>query len=81
MIRKSMTAALALSVLAGSALVATTAPSLAGGKHFHGHHKHHKIHRHVYGYGYGYHPGGCFIKKVKVHGYYGWHWKKVRVCY
>lgn len=78
MIRKTLSAALALSVLAGSALVATSTPSLAGGKHFHGY-KHHKIYRPAYGHGY--YPGHCFYKKIKVHGHYGWHWKKIRVCY
>ena len=69
MIRKTLAAALTVATLTGSALFATTTASQAG----------------YYGGGYGgYYGGGyvqhCFYKKVKVRGYYGWHWKRIRVC-
>ena len=71
MFRKTLAAALTVATLTGSALFASTTASQAG----------------YYGGGYGgYYGGGygggyhCFYKKVKVHGYYGWHWKKIRVC-
>ena len=87
MFANTLRAGLALALIAGTALAAGSAPAMAGGKHFkkHGHHfKGHHYKGHYYKghhyYGHGYYPAHCFTKKVKVHGYYGWHWKKVRVC-
>ena len=35
-------------------------------------------------YGYAYAPGpyygGCYWTRHRVHGAYGWHWRRVRVC-
>jgi len=76
MIRKTLSAALAVAVLSTAALTATAAPSLAGHKH-HGHHGHHFKHKFKYKYVYN---DYCFWKKVKVYGHYGWHWEKVWVC-
>ena len=74
MFRKTLTAAIAVAAISGSALLATSTASQAG--YYGG----------GYGYNGGYHGGysyapSCFYKKVKVHGYYGWHWKRVRVCH
>jgi hypothetical protein len=68
--KKTLATALTVAVLAGSAFATSTTQSQAGyyGGHYGG------------GYGYVYTPK-CFWKKVKVHGYYGWHWKKIRVCH
>ncbi len=68
--KKTLATALTVAVLAGSAFATSTTQSQAGyyGGHYGG------------GYGYVYAPK-CFWKKVKVHGYYGWHWKKIRVCH
>ena len=74
MIRKTLTAALTFAVLSGSALVASTASSEAG--YYGG----------GYGGGYGgYYGGGyggyhCYTRKIRVYGYYGYHWKRIRVC-
>ena len=74
MIRKTVTTALTVAVLAGSAMFASTAASNAGGYYGGGYYGG----GHGYGYGYAKH---CFYKKVKVHGYYGWHWKRIKVCH
>ena len=34
-----------------------------------------------HGYVQHYYQPACFIKKVKVWGHYGYHWKKIRVCH
>jgi len=83
MIRKTVSAALTAAVIAGSALIATTGASFAGGYGGYGYgggygYNHGYNHRQTYRTGY-YQPR-CFYKKVKVHGYYGWHWERVRVC-
>ncbi len=83
MFRKSAVAAIAIAVLSTSALVTTTASSQAGG---YGHKQHHGYNNHGYNgyghgnYGYTYYKPHCFWTKVKVHGYNGWHWEKVKVC-
>jgi len=66
MFAKTLTAAIAVATISGSALFASSAPSQAG----------------YYGYGYqgGYHQPKCYYKKIKVWDYYGWHWEKVQVC-
>ena len=69
--KKTLATALTVAVLAGSATFATTNASQAGyyGGHYGG-----------YGYGYKFRRH-CFYKKIKVWGYYGYHWKKIRVCH
>jgi hypothetical protein len=74
MIKTLTTASLALAALVGASLASTTTASAGG-----------------YGYGYSNHYGYssgyvstyepvCYIKKIRVHTYYGWKIKKVRVC-
>ena len=70
MIKTLTTASLALAALVGASLASTTSASAGG-----------------YGYGYtnnyGYvstYEPVCYIKKIRVHTYYGWKIKKVRVC-
>ncbi len=72
MIKTLTTASLALAALVGASLATTTSASAGG-----------------YGYGHGYSNGYghvstyepvCYIKKIRVHTYYGWKIKKVRVC-
>ena len=71
--KKTIAAALTVAVLATSATFATTNASQAG--YYGGYHK-------GYGYGYGYKfRKHCYWKKIKVWGYYGYHWKKIRVCH
>ena len=66
--KKTIASALTVAVLAGSAMFASTSASQAG--YYGGH------------YGYNNYYGGyhCFYKKVKVWGYYGYHWKRIKVC-
>ena len=73
MIRKTLSTALAVAVISGSAMFASTAQSSAGGYYGGGY----------YGGGYSnyYYQPVCHWKKIKVWGYYGYHWKKVRVCH
>ena len=74
MIRKTLTTILTVAAISSSAMFATATASNAGGYYggyYGGYGKH---------YGWGYHKK-CFYKKVKVHGYYGWHWKKIRICH
>ena len=72
MFRKTLTAALAIAAISGSALLSTASASQAG---------YHGGYGYGHGYGYGYRGGyHCFTRKVKVHGYYGWHWKRIKVC-
>ena len=68
--RTTLTAAMAVAVLASSALFATTSASEA--------HKRHK--RHDNSYGYSYYQPHCFWKEVKVWDHYGYHWETVKVC-
>ncbi len=69
MIRKTLAATLTAAVLAGSALVATSAPASA---HGYGHRHHYNNY---------YYQPYCFYKKVKVWDYYGgYFWKRIRVC-
>lgn len=65
--KNTLAAVLTIAVLAASATLATTTPSRAG--YYGG----------QYGYGHGYRHK-CFYKRIKVWGYYGYHWKRVRVC-
>ena len=68
--KKTVTAALAVAVLSASAMFATTAPSNAGYWGGYGYYKPY--------YGYKHH---CYYKKVKVWGYYGYFWKRIKVCH
>ncbi len=68
MIKTLTTASLALAALVGASLATTTSAS-AGGYGYSNH----------YGYVSTYEPV-CYIKKIRVHTYYGWKIKKVRVC-
>ncbi len=34
-----------------------------------------------YGYNNHYYQPACFYKKIKVWGYYGYHWKTIKVCH
>lgn len=70
MFRKSLAAALTVATISGSALVAGTSVSQAG---YYGGYSGYRGH-------YDYQPT-CYYKRVRVHGYYGWTWKKVRVCH
>ena len=70
MIRKTVATALALATISGSALVATTGASQAG---YYGSYGGYRTY-------YDYQPS-CYFKRVRVQSYYGWTWKKVRVCY
>ena len=97
-LRKTVSAALAVAVIAGSGLsVSTTsnaAPMIRAAAietsadvvkvGFHKkHHGRHGWRRHGWGH-YGNYYGGhnCFFKKRKFwDDYYGWYFKKVRVCY
>ena len=68
MFRKTLTAAIAVATISGAALFSTASASQAGyygGGGYYG--------------GYHYAPS-CYTKKVKVWGYYGWTWQRVRVC-
>lgn len=65
--KNTVAAALTIAVLAASAILATSAPSQAG--YYGGHYGHNHGYRH-----------NCFYKRIKVWGYYGYHWKRVRVC-
>jgi hypothetical protein len=72
MIKTLTTASLALAALVGASLATTTSAS-AGGYGYSNH----------YGYNSGYvstYEPVCYIKKIRVHTYYGWKIKKVRVC-
>ncbi|MGI9401255.1 MAG: hypothetical protein ACR2O0_08385 [Rhizobiaceae bacterium] len=72
MIRKTITAALAVAVIGTSAMVASTSNSQAGG-YYGGHGGH---------YGHVYYPRHhCYWKKIKVWGHYGYFWKKIKVCH
>ncbi len=65
--KKTLSTAIAVAVLAGSAMLATSSVSQAHG------YKH-------YGYSNYYYQPHCFYKKIKVWGYYGYHWKRIKVC-
>ena len=95
-LRKTVSAALAVAVIAGSGLsVSTTsnaAPMIRAAAvetssdvvkvGFHKHHNHHGWRRHGWRHYGGYYDGGCFFKKKKFYDdYYGWYYKKVRICY
>ncbi len=82
MFSKSAAAAVAIAVLSGSALVSTTATSQAGGYGYNNHHgyNNHGYNNYGYKYSYNHYQPRCFWTKVKVHGYNGWHWEKVKVC-
>ena len=69
MIRKTITAALAVAVISTSAMMVTATNSQAGGYYNGG------------GYGHVYYPHHCYWKKIKVWGYYGYFWKKIKVCH
>ncbi len=70
---KTLNTALAVAVLAGSAMFASASASQAGyyGGGYGG----------GYGYNNHYYQPACFYKKIKVWGYYGYHWKTVKVCH
>ncbi len=70
---KTLNTALAIAVLAGSAMFASASASQAGyyGGGYGG----------GYGYNNHYYQPSCFYKKIKVWGYYGYHWKTVKVCH
>ncbi len=65
--KKTLSTAVAVAVLSGSAMFATSSASQAHG------YKH-------YGYSNYYYQPYCFYKKIKVWGYYGYHWKRIKVC-
>jgi hypothetical protein len=68
-IRKTFAATLTAAILSSAALMGSVQTASAG----------------YYGYNSGYsqyhYTPTCFYKKVKVWGYYGYQWKRVRVCH
>ncbi len=83
MISKTIAGAVTAAIIAGSALVATTGASFAGGYGYnggYGGYGYNHGYNHRKSYHTGYYQPRCFYKKVKYHDYYGWHWKRVRVC-
>ena len=68
--KKTLATALTIAVLATSTIATSTTNSQAG--YYGG--------RCGGGHGYVYAPK-CYWQSIKVHGYYGWHWKKIRVCH
>lgn len=96
-LRKTVTAALAVAVLAGSGISvsasANAAPMIRAGAvetqsadivqvGFHKKHHDHGWRRHGWGHYGGYYGYGCFFTKKKFwDDYYGWYYKKVRICY
>jgi hypothetical protein len=91
-LRKIVTATLAVAVLAGSGvsvstganaapMIRTTAVETQSADVIKvSHHHHHR--RHHWGHYGGYFGGYCFFKKRRFwDDYYGWYYKRIRICY
>ncbi|MEZ5873134.1 MAG: hypothetical protein R3D32_15085 [Nitratireductor sp.] len=81
MIRKSLSTAVAVAVLAGSAMLGATSASQAGGYGYNGHYNGYHAQTYYSGYNNYYYEPQCYTKKVKFWDYYGnLRVKRVRVC-